>query len=325
MRRTEMRWAVAMVVVAGLLITGGAEARGDVCSECGPPTLEDLQKDPAFKLEKRGLGALDEVHLHGGECRIELVGAPVIAKKQSWLVLRGQGAVWNCPSSTASDTMTATVTQSDRKEWSFSVSSSASAAVLGVGLSAEVIATVSEASEVQEVTSISKQMSAKFCRVIAWKGYFEVADYEADVTFKVERRFAWWTKNVFSGDTVHRSGEIWLACGAHEATLDMRAPIAGYFRLHQTPCPDPECKTIPAVELGWFPPLPKGLQPPITPGEGDEEATPEEDEPAAPKDDPQPDPSEDEDPPSSDELGDPPTAPVPAPAPQTPSAPESAS
>ena len=327
MRRRATSWGATPLVVAVALLTasGGATARADVCSDCGPPTLEDLQQDPDFELEKRGLGARDEVHLHAGECRIELVGAPEIQKQQSWLVLRGSGAVWNCPSSTASETMTATVTQSDRQAWSFSASSSASVSVLGVGLSAEVVARVEAATTVQEVTTITKMMSATYCRVIAWGGYFEVAEYTADVAFTVERRYAWWTKNVFTGDTVHRKGEIWLSCGTHEATLDMRAPIAGYFRLDQTACPDPECKAIPGRELGWFPPLPPGLTPPITPGD-DEEAPEEEapgeedgDEPAAePGSEPAPSPVPETEPdgeeiPSSDQLGEAPTGPLPVP------------
>lgn len=328
MRRYGVRWGVAPLILAMFLVTGGATARADACSDCGPPTLEDLQGVEGFELEVRGLGARDSVHLHAGECQIKMVGAPRIEKKLSWLVLRAAGAVWNCPSSTGSDTMIAMVAQSDSRDWSFSVSSSASASVLGVGLSAEVVATVSEASTVQQVTTISKVMSAAFCRVIAWGGYFEVADYEADVTFTVERRFGWWTKNVFTGNKVHRAGEIWLSCGTHEATLDMRAPIAGYFRLHQSPCPDPECKAIPTKELGWFPNLPNGLKPPSTEGEeeDDEEQEPEEDAPEeeapeeeAPEEEgdgsePAPSPPSDEEGiPSSDELGEAPTGPLPSP------------
>ena len=353
MTRRAMRWGVTPLVMAAILLTGGANARSDVCADCGPPTTEDLQQDPGFKVEKRGWGVPDEVHLHAGECHIQFEGAPRIEKQLGYLVLRGSGAVWTCPSSTASDTMTATVTETDSKDWGFSASSSVGASVLGVGLSAEVVATVREASSVQAVTSISKEMKAGYCYVIAWEGYFEVAEYTADVTFTVERRFGWWTKNILTGDTVHRSGEVWISCGTHEATLEMRAPIKGYFKLSQSPCPDPQCKAVPVEELGWFPPLPPGLVPPVTPGDGpgegeapppDEEAPDEvvpdevvpddgDDDEPEPEPVPVPDPEADDDEPvpvpvpvpvpdpqadddevpSSDELGDPPTGPLPDP------------
>lgn len=328
MRRRHGRWCVAALVVTGCLLTSGAAARGDACSECGPPTREDLEQDPGFVLEVRG-PSRDYVELHGGECRIELTDAPRIHKDRSWLVLRGSGAVWNCPSSVSSDTMTATVTRTDRREWSLSASSSVSASVLGVGLSAQVVASVSEASTVQEVTTISKEMSAKYCRIIAWFGYFEVADYSAEVDFRIERRFAWWTKNAFTGSTVHRKGEIWLDCGAHTATLDMRAPIAGYFNLRQYPCVDGECKLIPTADLGWYPPLPGGLQPPVTPGDDepdDDDAGSDagtgsgtDDAPEAPPgEEPSSDSGSDAESsdavlPSSDELGEAPTGAVPDP------------
>ena len=254
-----MRWGVTPLVTAVVLLAGSAPARSDVCADCGPPTTEDLQQDPGFEVEKRGFGVSDEVHLHAGECHIQMEGAPRIEKQLGYLVLRGSGAVWTCPGSVASDTMTATVTETDSEDWSFSASSSVGMSMLGMGLSAEVVATVREASTVQAVTSITKEMKAGYCYVIAWEGYFEVAEYTADVAFSVERRFAWWTKNLLTGDTVHRSGEVWISCGTHEATLGMRAPIKGYFKLSQSPCPDPECKAIPAKEQGWFPPLPPGL------------------------------------------------------------------
>ena len=268
MWRANGRGWIAMLIAAACLATSGASARGDACSECGPPTREDLAQDPNFVLEDRG-GIRDFVEMHAGECRIELEGTPRIQKDCSWLVLRGSGAVWNCPSSTSSDTMTASVTHSDRKEWSLSASSSASASFLGVGLTAEIVAAVTAASSVQEVTEIRKELSAKYCRIVAWYGYFEVADYSAEVDFRVERRFAWWTKHMFTGATVHRSGELWLDCGAHVATLDMRAPIAGFFNLRQHPCRDPECNATPVKDLGWYPPLPPGLKPPILPPDED--------------------------------------------------------
>lgn len=299
------RWAVAALVAAALLITGGAQARGDACSECGPPTLEDLQDQPGFAIEERA-GIPDKVHLHAGECRIHMAAPPRIEKQLAWLELRASGAVWKCPSSTGSDTMTATSAASDSKEWSFSVSSSASASFLGVGLSAEVVATVQAASNVEAVTSISKEMTANYCRIIKWDGFFEVAEYTADLIFLVERRFAWWTKHVLTGSTVHRSGEMWLSCGAHLATLDMRAPIAGYFRLTQWGCPEPECQHIKPQELGWYPPLPPGLKPPVTPEPVPYGPQPEPEDADEPEE-------EDDDVPDSDELGDPPTGPLPDP------------
>lgn len=319
MRRSRIQWSIATIVAVALLIVGSTEARGDACSECGPPTLEDLQKDPNFKLEVRSIGVQDKVYLHGGECRIQLLEAPSIQKRLSWLQLRGSGAVWNCPSSTGTDTMTATSAASDSREWSLSTSGGVSATFLGVGLTAEVIATVREASHVEEITTISKVMTAKYCRMIQWGGYFEVAEYTADLLFDIERRFAWWTKNPLSGSLVHRKGEIWLSCGAQVARLDMRAPITGYFELKQIACPEKECKAIPTMELGWYPPLPPGLKEPIPPGDDkappeEEESAPEDGKDAPETDGPEEDPEPDEEKvPSSDELGDPPTGPLPTP------------
>ncbi|MCA9315563.1 MAG: hypothetical protein KDB73_08725, partial [Planctomycetes bacterium] len=76
---------------------------------------------------------------------------------------------------------------------------------------------------------------------------------EARAPGRVERRWAWWTKNVATGSSVHAHGEMWVTCESGELVLWRRAPIAGIFHLSQRPCVDPTCAGLTPRDLGWFP------------------------------------------------------------------------
>ncbi len=233
------RWKairIALVLVATVALAPGGEARGDACSECGPPTLAELGSHPDFQLDTRH-GSKDYVETDGGECTFKIEGEPTMKKTGSWLILRGTGEVWNCPFGSSEDTMTATTSESDSSGWTLSASAKVSLKSLGTGVETTVTAAVNQSCTIQEVTSISKKLKAAYCHRIPWKAYFEVATYEAQVEYTLSRRFAWWTKNVRTGHVVHRHGEVWIVCETGTATLDAEAPISWRFPPVQGPVP----------------------------------------------------------------------------------------
>jgi hypothetical protein len=212
---------------------------------------------------------------------VSIAGSPDVTIKNAWLILRGTGEVWNCPHSSSCDTMVASAQQDDTTEWTQTGDVGGSLSLLGSGLSARLTEAVRKQVALRTTTQISKNLCAGECRRIRWWGYFMIADYTAEVTYQVTRRYAWWTKNPVTGHVVHRMGNVWVPCGTGLATFSMHAPIAGFFRLYQRACSDAEdCRHIAALDLGWFPPIPPGVPPPVppfaeapppAPGDGDEE------------------------------------------------------
>jgi hypothetical protein len=251
-----------------LALAGGRAAAADACSDCGPPTTEDLEQDPRFKLEWRTLAGKTErdyVATDGGECELDVHGYPDVRQTSAWLVLRGSGEVWNCPHSHSCDTMVATIDEGDLTSWTLQAEVGASAGLFGFGLSAKLAATVARQVQIRVVTTVSKELCAQECHRVRWWGYFLLSTYEATVDYSIRRRFAWWTKNPLTGHVVHNQGQVYADCGAGEATYGIQAPIQGHFRLQQSSCSDEECGHVASMDLGFFPPVPPGVTPPPPP------------------------------------------------------------
>jgi hypothetical protein len=328
--RPARPWTPLLALLLLLLQAGAARAEG--CAECKAPTEQELAQDPAFALETRGSGLFrykDRWFVDGGECDVTITDTPEVERRAQWLVLRGSGEVWNCPHSRSADTMTASINEGDLTAWTLSGDVGASVSFLGASLSAKLSADVRQQVSVNVVTTISKQINAGDCRRIRWYAYFLVADLEATVDYTLKRRFAWWTKNKLTGDTVLRKGDYHKDCGGGRATFRMHAPLEGTFRLLETGCGDPECAPIEPHDLGFFPPL-EQLWPPPEPEpwpEGDPDggakdgSTSSSTEEPVQAGDPEPEVAEplgpEEEPaqpvPSSDELDDPPAGVSPPP------------
>ncbi len=256
------RLALALLALFLSLSLPARAARGDVCSDCAPPSDAVLAAQPGFVLETREgfFGPKrDYVEIDGGECSVSIVGDFDIEKKSSYLVLRGAGTAWNCPHSKACDTVTASISAADIKEWSLTTGASIGGSVLGVSLSAQFSTRVGQKAEIRVTTTVSKLICPTYCHVIDWSAFFEVATYEADVDYEVTRRWAWWTKNVYTGGDVHHMGEVFTSCGTGTATFQCQEPILGYFHLLDRGCDGTECGYIAPQDLRWFPPLPDGL------------------------------------------------------------------
>ena len=296
-------FAVSLLLLAGL--APAAEAAG--CDGCPGPTVRDLRSDPAFVLRLRyghlGQPFSDYYELDRGECHATAKGRPEVKRLRSWLVLRGQGEVWNCPHSKSEDSITIVTQEADSTAWSLKTKVGAEMKTAVAKLKVEVEAGRTGGVTITEVTKVTKTISPGYCRRIAWQGWFEVGEFEATGEFEFRQRWAWWTKNPTTGDKVHAAGDVWVACGSSSIVLDRKAPVSGHFDLNQRGCSHPRCQKVLSKHLGWFPPLPPHLPDPNEPDTPDED----EDEPFTPDL-----PATNEDP-LPDDLGEPPTGPLPDP------------
>ena len=288
-----------LAAAAAAVALGVGTAHADLCSDCPAPTLADLAAQPGFALEERG-PFRDTYEVDAGECEVT-VGEPTEPVKEvGWLVLVAAGETMNCPEVKSCDKVIAQTSESATKEWSITTESGVSGTVLGLGLTAKLVEQVRETLRIETVTRIEKEICPAYCHRIAWGAYFEIARYTSTVDYAVTRRHAWWTKNMATGDRVHRKGDVWMACGSGTATLEAEAPIAGHFHLTARACASDLCRLVPTVDLGYFPPLPPAPTAPPEAGEGvgREEEPADDDEPTRPL-------------PSAEEMGDPPTGSLP--------------
>jgi hypothetical protein len=170
------------------------------------------------------------------------------------------------------------------------------------------------------VAEIDQVIEAAYCHRLGWLAYFVVGDFEASVAFTFERRYSWWTKNDWTGSTVHQSGSIWVTCEEGSGRMGRWAPLQSIVAINDSACPS-GCTTTVAGFMGWFPPLPEPLKP-FDPFEDDEEEAPDQPaDPSKPKD-----PSKPTDPPPPAEppppAPPPPSEPPPAPPPSDPPPPQ---
>ena len=314
-RRFPMSMAL-LTALLGTLLGARASATAGDCSTCPRPSILDLFA-AGVSLQVRqgdfvGDAERDYVELDAGECTSAMVGNPVIVRDGSYLVLRGQGEVWDCPHSKSVDTVTITTSETDSSSWTISAKVGAKLKVLAAEVSAEISAGRTRGESITEVTSVSKQIIPGPLHRIQWMGYFEVSEYRATAEFAFTQRWAWWTKNRWTGATVHQKGDLYMHCGTSTVELTRKAPIAGYFELTQRGC-GAGCAPIPTVHLGFFPELPPRLRPDDAGGEVEpgEDAPPVPDvEPETPPA-PQPQPDDDDGegdgaPPTSGDLPNPP-------------------
>jgi len=249
-----------------LLAAAPTPAHADGCTNCPRPTLADLQAQPGFVLEDRpgspGHVRPDTYYVDRGQCVTTSTGTPVVTRGYTWLVLRGSGEVWHCPHSKSVDAITVESSVSDSSEWSFTVKIAAEFRAFAAKIKAEVEAGRTTGVTITEVTSITKTITPAWCHRITWEGWFEVGTFKAETKITTQQRFAWWTKNLTTGDKVHAKGSIWKLCGSQDVVLSRRAPIAGYFALRQRGCADPECYHVCLKYLGYFPLLPAYLAEP---------------------------------------------------------------
>ena len=304
--------ALAPLLMLALLITSAPPAFADGCGGCKGPTLTDLQGESDFQIRVRfgwlGLMYPDYYKTDRGECVSKAAGKPVITRLRTWLVLRGQGEVWDCPHSKSADTITITTSEADSTSWTLKAMVGVELSGVGSKVKAQVEKGQTTGVTIVEVTSVSKTITPGWCHRVAWAGYFEVAEFQATAAFTHRQRWAWWTKNTTTGATVHASGDIWMNCGSTTVTLTREAPISGYFDLSQKGCADARCYYVVEKHLGLYPELPPYLLPPSPSSNDDPNATSDEgdtnpdtgDEPSG-------------EPLSSGELGEPPTGPLPNP------------
>lgn len=255
--RARGGFAARAALVLGLVALPAA-AYAD-CGSCPPPSAAELAAQPGFAIQTRsapppfGRPVRDHVEMDGGECRATIDGAITVEKTNAWLALRATGEVWNCPHSSSDDKVVIEVRNGDSSGWSLNGAVSAEAQVLVASVKAQIAAGQTTGASVVEVTRVEKTIRAKMCNRIPWKGYFEIATYVARAPIRIERRWAWWTKNASTGARVHAKGSVWVYCGTEEMVLDRQAPISGVFHLRRKACSDPECKSFPPEDLGWFP------------------------------------------------------------------------
>lgn len=268
-------WFAVLLALALLVAPPAAQAS---CEDCPGPTWAELRAQPGFVMViRRGpYGALlDYLEVDGGECRVVLEDTPTIRKTGSWLVLRATGEVWNCPHSASTDRVVIETREGDSTDWTLSGTVAAELDAVVASVRAQLEAGISRGASITEVTRVEKTITAAWCRRIPWEGYFEIARYEAVAHGRVERRYAWWTKNLNTGSVVHVHGEMWVHCTSGEILLWRRAAIAGFFHLSEASCKDPACAPLTPRDLGWFPdpPPPPPQDPVVTPrGDGDSDS-----------------------------------------------------
>ena len=268
-RRGRVHRAMWLAIATVLMASGGAthaEAKG--CSSCPAPSQADVQQSGAGLLLQERWSMFgptrDYIEYDGGECEIEQVGEPEITVEHEGWQLWVSGEVQNCPSGTTEDTVTIELSKASQQGWSASISLSAEFDYLAVKLKVEAKAAMSGSTTLGEAVSVSKTIKAAWCQKVPYRGFVKFAKYVVTVKFKIKRRYAWWTKNVATGDTVHQHGSIWVDCGQASYSGERRVAIDTKFELDQLSCDEPACEKVVTISAPDDPAPPK--TPVITPG-----------------------------------------------------------
>ncbi len=265
---SRLRRLGALLALGGLALAWAAPAgHADTCSACPEPTLADLEKQAGFELTSRtdddGQAHTDYVVTDGGECSYSVSVPPLVTIGKTWTVLRGSGTVYNCPWGDTSTTVTISISEGDSSEWKVEGEVSAEVALIALKLGGSLGGSLGGGQVKGEVRTLSQHIGAAFGHVLDWHGLFELADVTLDGQVDVTRRFAWWTKNEATEHTVHRKGDVRMACGAESVRLTRRASIGAMFHIWDGSC---DAKVTP-VDLGTFPrpKPPPVITPPPTP------------------------------------------------------------
>ena len=316
-RRGKVPWLTMFVLLPSMGFVQAAHAA------CPKPTLADLKQQPGFKLEKRWGIAFEQedyVETDAGEVVYVAATPPTITQDDTWWDPRVAGKALNCPTKKSVATVTVEVGASDSTGWVRTDSTGLELELFDVlKIKGGVDSQTSETITIHETASVTQTISAAYCYIIPFEGKLRLGDYTLSQSFKVRQRYAWWTKNVNTGDVVHRKGDLYVDCGTVTITYRRRAALEIDFDYGESRCPDPGCKpvaTAPSAEPPPPPPPPPTTTPPSggeVPGtddptddpqappeegtdaaeEGDDDAEPESEEPETN------DPEEDE-PPSTD-------------------------
>lgn len=250
LQRVRTRVLVLLLVALGL---APQAAQADACAQCAAPTEASLAGQPGFALYERedrwGARRTDTLHVDAGSCSYAPAAAPVARLGKSWMVLRGQGTVASCPWGATEASVSVTLSEGDSTDWKVEGEVQAEVELAALAASAGLKVGMAHGRTLHEVRQVTQRIEAAPGHVLDWEGWFELADLTLDLELAVTRRYAWWTKNHLTGDVVHLSGEVLVACGREQVTLRRQASLGVCFRLWDAPCDG----SAPPTDLGSFP------------------------------------------------------------------------
>jgi hypothetical protein len=306
--------AAGGALVAAALGSGPQTAGADACTDCREPTRAELEA-AGMEIEERGpFDTDDDYETDGGECRLTTTAAKT-QKRSEWIEMQMSGEAFHCPEGKMTSHVKMLLQRSEKYEWHVEAGFGGEVGLLALAkLKADVGGGKTTGGTTGTVAEIDQVISASYCHRLGWVAYFVVGDFAASMGYAFERRYAWWTKNFFTGSTVHDRGEVWVTCESDTGRIGRWAPLHSVVAINDRTCPNGCAGTTAAGFLGWFPPLPgpDDLPNPFD----DEDDRP--DEPPPPQEPPPPPPPapEPEQPPPQDPP--PQEAPPQDPAPQDP-------
>ena len=257
-RRRRRPWCL-LPFLALLLCVRSAAADG------AGPTLADLERHPAFELKTRyGMWGpqRDFYETDGGEVRYELVGDPVLEVVREHWETRHRGMVRSCPSKKNSATVTVEVSTSDSTGWQHTGTTGLELELFEVlTMKGATTRATSQIYKIEEVASVSHHIEAGWCHMIDFAANLKLGDYRLHLKFKKKRRYAWWTKNAYTGATVHAKGDVWVDSGTATLVLSRRAALEIGLDFDDAKCPDPGCGGTTTPSPADPPPPPPGSTP----------------------------------------------------------------
>ena len=255
-----------LVAATAILVTAwAAPARGDTCSDCGPPADAVFREAMGGSLHDSGEFP-DYYAYEGGPCEVAI--GPITAKCVGQeAISAGSGEVQTCPSGTGVAYLKAQLTIGPEHSWSLT---SDAGGDLGPTL-VEKMAAAAEAagcpaSGTPKALAFDQTIRANWCRVLPWRAWFLLSDYEATADYTISRQFRWWVKNDATGDLVFASGTLIHPCESGTATMKRRWPVEARLDTVSKPCPEPcTMPTADPVKTEPEPPKPEEPAPAPTP------------------------------------------------------------
>lgn len=269
--------------------------------------MEQLAAD-GYQLEAHGLG-FDELFVDGGECTAALAGVPTLELLSERWDLRASGEVKNCPYEKSPATVSVQVSATDSTSWTSTSTSAELNLIVAKIMSGGALREFTH--EIQEVTTISKQIEAGWCLRVPYEAYLRTAEYQLTVPVRLRRHYAWWTKSATGlldwSSEVHLQGLVSVDCGVVDVVFRRRAALEFRFRTNYYRCNDPVCDVVTTPPAEWSPPMPLPAPRPVTPaptegGDGGTAPVPDPEGTPAPEEDPSA--AEDEAPPDEEPEGD---------------------
>jgi hypothetical protein len=252
--------AVAAVLATGTaLLFPRSSATADGCADCAPPSAARLRAAAGPPWDEEGVGWT--FGTDGGECRTSSTGGESRVEGYE-IVWTGTGASWRCPFSQSGSTITVSVSDTDRFRWHVEGSVGLE---LGNELVGKLKTSLSGGTDEENVRVVSggitKSIAAGWCHRVNWHAAFLAQKVVADVTVRLERRYAWWVKSTPWTSEIAASGTVWVPCGSATLTFKRLEPLYLSVSLADRKCPD--CENVPTVpSTPWWPPLPGEFTPP---------------------------------------------------------------